>query len=391
MPLAIYILASATFAVGTQTYVFVGLLSDMSADLGVPVVVAGQLSTAFAITSAVTAPFAVNLVAGRERRRVLIIALLCIGSINLGMAMLSTFDALIAARILLAACSSLIIPMAGAIAASMVEPQRQGRALGIILSGLTLSLIFGVPMGSVIGGTFGWRSTFVFAGVVSLLAIPAVARFVPSSRGGQGPSLSNFKVLASPVVYVGLVLSAVSFVAAYPVFAFVGPLVETAAGISGSGIGFVQFLAGFGSIAGIVLGGRMADHGAFTRNTRQLFGTLVVVQATYSAWFLLPQMGTAWLALPVALSLFCTSAVLFALGPVIEKALVQAAPEHSALTLAMNTSVIYAGQGIGAALGGVVIGGQGFHSLGYLGGLIATVAFAIAMLTKVEPGTGQRP
>ena len=391
MPPAIYALALATFAVGTQTYVFVGLLSELASDLGVSVAVAGQLSTVFAITSAVAAPVVVNAVARHERRRVLIVALLSIGLINIGMASLPSFATLVGARVVLAVCSSLIIPMAGAIAAAMVPPDRQGRALGLILSGLTLALVVGVPIGSVIGSTFGWRSTFVFAGAMALLAIPPVGWLVPASRGVQRASLSNFTVLTRPVIALGLLLSAISFVAAYPVFAYIGPLIGTVAAIEGRAIGLIQAFAGVGAVAGIVIGGRMADQRAFGANTRQLFGALVPIQASYTLWFLLPGSGGTWMALPLTASLFGASVVLFALGPVIEKALVRAEPEHSALTLAMNTSVIYAGQGIGAALGGIIIGWHGFASLGYVGGVVAAVGLVVAVLARVAEGRPLQP
>jgi len=380
MPAANYVLALAAFAVGTQTYVFTGLLSDLAADLGVSVATAGQLATAFAITSAAAAPLVANALSGIERRRVLVISLALIGFVNIGAALLPSFEALVAARVLLAVCSSVIIPLAGAIAACLVEPNRQGRALGLVLSGLTLAFILGVPLGSVIGGLFGWRATFVFAGLVSLSVVPAIARWVPRSQAAQRASIGNFGVLARPAVALGLVVSVVSFAASYPVFAFIGPLAEAGAGLGSGGIAALQSMAGFGSILGIVLGGRMADGRPFAQNTRRLFAGLVVSHAVFSLCFLAPQIGSLWIALPLGTALFCSSAVLFALGPVVEKVLVQAAPAQSALTLAMNTSMIYAGQGLGAVLGGLTIATQGYGALGALGALIAAPALAVALI-----------
>lgn len=256
MPLAIYILALATFAVGTQSYVFTGLLSNLAADLSIDVGLAGQLVTVFAITSGIAAPFVVNFFGGFERRSLLITALALVGAINLSTAFLPSFDLFLIARIFAAFCAILVIPMAGAIAASLVPENKQGQALGLILSGLTLALIIGVPMGTVIGDIFGWRSTFVFAGIIALSAIPFVAKLVPKSQGTAEASFSNFKVIKLPVVKVSLALSIIAFIAAYPIFAFIGPFIETITGLEGKALGAMQATIGVGSIVGLIVGGK---------------------------------------------------------------------------------------------------------------------------------------
>ena len=386
MPSTIYILALATFAVGTQSYVFTGLLSELARDLGVSVGVAGQLATVFAITSGMAAPFVVNFFSRYERRRLLVSALFLVGLINLGTAFLSSFNLFIAARILAALCAILVIPTAGAIAASLVPKNKQGQALGLILSGLTLALILGVPLGTVMGDLFGWRATFVFAGIVALMAMPFVAKLVPISPGTAEASFSNFKVIKLPVVKVSLVLSIISFIAAYPIFAFIGPFIEEVTGLEGAYLGAMQATIGVGSIIGLVLGGKMADGRPFTQNIKILFGAFIGIQVLFSVWFLFPELlGTSQMIAPMALSIIGSSAILFATGPVIEKALVNADPPQAALTLAMNTSMIYTGQGIGAALGGVVIARQGYEAVGGVSAMIAVVAFAIALMFKAKP------
>ena len=208
---------------------------------------------------------------------------------------------------------------------------------------------------------------------------------MPRSQAARRASIGNFGVLARPAVALGLVVSIVSFAASYPVFAFIGPLAETGAGLESGGIAALQAMAGFGSILGIVVGGRMADGRPFAQNTRRLFAGLVVSQAVFSLCFLAPQLGSLWIALPLGIAFFCSSAVLFALGPVVEKVLVQAEPSQSALTLAMNTSMIYAGQGLGAMLGGLTIATQGYGALGALGALIAAPALAVALIFGARP------
>lgn len=382
MPVAIYALALAAFAVGVQSYVFIGLLTPLAADLEVSVAVAGQLATAYTIASALAAPVVVSALAGLKRRRVLVLALGVLGAINLATSLSPNFETLLAARVALALVSALVIPMAGAIAASLVSENRQGAALGLILPGLTLAFVVGVPVGAVIGDAYGWRATFVFASVAAWSVIPAVFWATPRSPGTKRASASVFDLTRRPIIALALALSGLAFIAAYPVFAFIGPVVETATGVTGAGIGGMQALIGVGSILGIALGAWRADRRAFLRSALALFASLIAIQGTYSLWFSLNGSGALRMAAPLGLSLIASATVLFALGPVIEKALVRAAPEQAALTLALNTSMTYGGQGLGAALGGATIAIHGLGALGLVGGAIAAVGFALIVFTS---------
>ncbi|WP_299870207.1 MFS transporter [uncultured Roseobacter sp.] len=384
MPLAIYILALAAFVVGTQSYVFSGLLADLAADLGVSVSTAGQLIAAFAITSAIASPLVVTALSRFERKKVLIASLAGVSIINLVTAFLPVFEGFLAARVVVAIVSAGVMPMAGAIGASLVPAERQGQALGIILSGLTIAFIVGVPLGTVVGSAFGWRSTFVFAAIVALAVIPAITFLVPTSTADDTPPKSDWSVLKKPVVLLGLFLIGTSFIAAYPIITYLGPIITAATGLEGAGIGAMQSAIGFGSIGGLIVGSILADRRAFIPNMRVMYLLFALVLGTWSFVFLTDNAGTWFKIALVAVVIFLTSATLIAPSPAIEKALVQADPKQSALTLALNTSVIYLGQGVGAGIGGLVVGSIGFAALGHVGAGIAFVAFIAALMAKAR-------
>ncbi|WP_299744293.1 MFS transporter [uncultured Tateyamaria sp.] len=384
MPIAIYILALAAFVVGTQSYVFSGLLANLAADLDVSVSTAGQLIAAFAITSAIASPLVVSALSRFERKRVLIVSLAGVSVVNLATAFLPVFEGFLAARVLVAVVSAGVMPMAGAIGASLVPAERQGQALGIVLSGLTIAFIVGVPLGTVVGSAFGWRATFVFAAIIALAVIPAIAILVPSSAADDTPPKSDWTVIKKPVVLLGLFLIGMSFIAAYPIIAFLGPIITASTGLEGAGIGAMQSAIGFGSMGGLIVGSILADRRGFIPNMRVMYLLFVLVLGTWSFVFLTDSAGTWFNIAMVAVVIFLTSATLIAPSPAIEKALVQADPKQSALTLALNTSVIYLGQGIGAGIGGLVVGSIGFAALGYVGAGIAVVAFVPALLTKTR-------
>lgn len=386
MPYAIYLLALAAFVVGTQSYVFSGLLANLADDLDVSVATAGQLLAAFAITSAIASPLVVSALSPFERKRILIVSLAGVAIVNTITAFLPVFEGFLAARILVAVVSAAVMPMAGAIGASLVPAEKQGQALGIILSGLTIAFIAGVPLGTVVGGTFGWRATFLFAAIVALAVIPAIALGVPSSRPSETAPRADWGVIKLPIVQLGLFLIGMSFVAAYPVIAYLGPIITETTGFEGAAIGAMQSAIGFGSIAGLVVGSLLADRRAFLPNMRVMYAVLAGVLSLWAIAFAVGIAGSLFTIAFVALVIFLTSAALIAPSPAIEKALVQADPDQSALTLAMNTSVIYLGQGIGAGLGGLVVGSLGFGMLGYVGGGAAFLAFVIAMLYRSSSG-----
>lgn len=386
MPYAVYLLALAAFVVGTQSYVFSGLLADLADDLSVSVATAGQLLAAFAITSAIASPLVVSALSRFERKRILIISLASVAAVNTATAFLPVFEGFLAARILVAIVSAAVMPMAGAIGASLVPPERQGQALGIVLSGLTIAFIAGVPLGTVVGGLFGWRSTFLFAAAVALAVIPVIAFGVPSSRSGETAPKADWAVIKLPVVQLGLFLIGMSFVAAYPVIAYLGPIITETTGFEGAAIGAMQSAIGFGSIAGLFVGSILADNRTFLTNMRAMYIVLAAVLTLWAVAFILGMPGTLITIGFVAVVTFLTSAALIAPSPAIEKALVQANPDQSALTLAMNTSVIYLGQGIGAGLGGLVVGSLGFGMLGYVGGGVALLAVVTAFVFR-DSGT----
>lgn len=382
MPIAVYILALAAFVVGTQSYVFSGLLADLATDLDVSVSTAGQLIAAFAITSAIASPLVVSVLSRFERKRILIGSLSGVAVVNFATAFLPVFEGFLAARVLVAIVSAGVMPMAGAIGASLVPPERQGQALGIILSGLTIAFIVGVPIGTVIGSAFGWRSTFVFAAIVALAGITAIAFIVPASDADAAPPKSDWSVLKKPVVVLGLFLIGTSFIAAYPIIAYLGPIITASTSLEGAGIGAMQAAIGFGSIGGLIAGSILADRRAFLPNMRVLYLLFAIVLGAWSFVFMAEATGSWANLILVAAVIFFTSATLIAPSPAIEKALVQADPGQSALTLALNTSVIYLGQGIGAGIGGVVVGSVGFAALSYVGAGIAMTAFLVAIAVR---------
>ncbi|MGK7867612.1 MFS transporter [Falsiroseomonas sp. E2-1-a20] len=372
----IAVLALAGFALGTEAFVFVGHLDAMAATLGVPVAAVGQLATAFAFSSALTGPFVAAAVAGVERRRVLVLGLLLIGALNLVAAMLSTLGTLMLVRVLCGLATGLVGPIATVAAAELSPPEARGRAMATVFAGVTLAFVVGVPLGSLAGEVLGWRGTFLWAGLVALVAAAIVRLRLPRIRPGPRVAFRPRAVLGAPAVAPALALTLVGFMATFCVTAYLGPLLGALVGFSGAGVGAMQALIGLGAIAGVVAGGRWADRSSAWGPLLASFLLSAAMLSLFGVLLLLPLPQGVTLALLVPATTL-GAAALFLRAPVVQLRLVAAVPAHRPVLLALNGSMVFAGQGLGAALGGLGLSIFGLPALGLLG---AAVALAGALL-----------
>jgi predicted MFS family arabinose efflux permease len=179
MPFALFALAMINVAVGTQGFAFAGVLADIAKDLGISIGQAGFIVGASSITFAIGAPLAASLVVQVERRRVILASLVALAVINALCAVAETYPALMLLRVASGIAMAFIGALATVAAAALVPPEMRGRAFAIVMGGLTVAFVAGVPLGSVVGGAFGWRATFWLSAAVCAMAIALIAVTVP--------------------------------------------------------------------------------------------------------------------------------------------------------------------------------------------------------------------
>ena len=391
MPPAIYALLVVNFAVGTQGFVFGGLLSEMAADLGIAVGTAGLAITASAVTFAIGSPVFAVLLGRRERRAVLIagLAILLLG--NLACMAAPGFGALIALRLVTGTGAALVGAVGGATAAQLVPPEKRGRALALVLGGLTLAFMLGLPLGSAVGGAYGWRACFALSAAIAALALLALVAAMPRVPPVPGPRPSPGALLRLPPVRAAFATNFLAFVGSFCVVAFTGPLVNEVTGLSGAAVGPFQACIGVGSLLGLAAGGRTADS---PRGRAALIAALVLLllcQLSYAA--LLAGWGgtrSAWL---LALTIVLSAGALFAVVPILQSRLAALAGAATPLALALNGSLVSLGQGAGAAIGGFARNHLGFASAGLVGAcIVLSAAFTAArVLPRLSGGAGAMP
>ncbi len=159
MDLRLLVLALGTFAIGTGSLVFAGLLEEVGEDLSVSVGNAGQLITLYAIVYAVGSPVLVRLIGAVARRRLLIVSLAVFAAANVAVVVLSSIGPLLASRVVAVCAAAVFTPTMAVVAAIMAAPEKRGRALATVTGGLTIALAFGIPLGTLVGECFGWRAS----------------------------------------------------------------------------------------------------------------------------------------------------------------------------------------------------------------------------------------
>ncbi|MEV6704046.1 Cmx/CmrA family chloramphenicol efflux MFS transporter, partial [Streptomyces sp. NPDC051453] len=264
MPLPLYLLAMAVFAMGTSEFMLAGLLPGIASDLDVSVGTASVLTSAFAIGMMVGAPLVAALARNWPRRSSLLAFVLAFAAAHAVGAITTSFPVLVATRVVAALANAGFIAVALTAAAALVPADKKGRALAVLLSGTTVATVAGVPGGSVLGTVFGWRATFWAVAALCLPAALGILKGIPAGRGKEdatgGPALrAELASLARPRLIVVMLLGALVNAATFGSFTFLAPVVTDTAGLSELWISVVLVLFGAGSFVGVTVAGGLSD------------------------------------------------------------------------------------------------------------------------------------
>ncbi|MFE0753817.1 MFS transporter [Inquilinus sp. NPDC058860] len=385
MPASLVWLAIGAFAIGTEGLMIAGLLPAIAADFHSSVATAGQLITIFALAYAVGSPILSALCGGLDRRRLLIAALLAFALANLLAALTHSLWQLVAVRVLLALSAGLFMPTAYAVAASLVPPERRGRAIATVTTGLTIATALGVPLGAWIGNHADWRSTFLIVAGLGLAGVAGLRFGLPAKLPLGASTLSErLAVARRPVVLRALIVTFFWIAAVFVVYTFIAPFLERAAGIGPDGVTAMLFLFGIGSAIGNAIGGQLTDRIDPVRLQLGALAFLTLALAGLSAATALPS-GQALIAV-VPLMLVWSIAG-WAFHPAQTTRLIRLAPEVGMIAASLNASALYAGTAFGSALGTATLEWGGVTALGWVGALSAAIALALLAATARRRAT----
>ncbi|MFF2025867.1 MFS transporter [Streptomyces sp. NPDC058171] len=370
------VLALGAFAVGTDAFIVAGFLPSMAEDLRMSSATAGQSITVFAVAYAVLSPVLATALARLPRRTVLIGALSVLGVANLGSALAIDPATLLGSRVLAAAGAASYTPTAGAVSAALVRPELRGRALAVVIGGLTAATALGVPLGSAASQWFGWRTALGLVAALCLLVAAVLRLVMPWLPGNpRVPLRTRLAVLRRPAVLGVLPLTVLGMGASYTAYAYSVPVLE-AVDVRGDGVLWMLFLYGLGAVIGNLTAGHTTD----TRgSTTVLTVGYVVMALALGSLGGLAAVGTDVTPL-VGLLVFLWGASSWCQTPAQQHRLIGLAPQEAPLVVSLNSSSIYLGIGLGTALGGAALG-AGAATVYALGAVIAAAALVFLWCT----------
>ncbi|MER5352277.1 Cmx/CmrA family chloramphenicol efflux MFS transporter [Kitasatospora sp. NPDC002551] len=347
MPLPLYLLAVAVFAMGTSEFMLAGLLPAIASDLGVTLGAAGTLTSAFAIGMVVGAPLTAVLARALPRRWSLLGALLLFTAAHTAGAAAPNLPLLLATRVVAALAAAGFLAVALTTAAALVPADRKGRALAVLLSGTTVATVAGVPAGAALGSALGWRAVFWAVAALCLPAALGVLTGVPAGRpprdAADRPTVrTELARLSSPRLLTVMLLAALVNAATFTGLTYLAPVVTGTAGLDASWVPVTLVLFGAGSFAGVTAAGRLSD-----RHPVPVLATGgALLLAGWPALALLATRPAALLAL-----VFALGALSFAVGGTLITRVLYAAAGAPTLAGACATAALNLGAAAGPLAG----------------------------------------
>ncbi|MEV6607023.1 MFS transporter [Kutzneria sp. NPDC051319] len=379
---ALLALALGSVGIGLTEFVPAGLLPQIAQDvLGAEytqepsraVAHAGWMITAYALGVVVGAPL-IAVVTARVRRNRLVIGLLVLFVLGtIGSAVAPTFELVLVARFVAGLPHGAYFGAAGLLAASMMGPGTEGRGFAIVLSGLTVANVAGVPLITLLGQNAGWRVAYVVIAGVFVLALIAVAATASKASTAGGSPAAELHALGRPQVWLVAVTAALGFSGFFAATSYIAPMTTTVTGLPQTAVAWVLVAVGLGMTAGNVVGGWYADR---QPQRAMLLGFTGMIFATAFVWLAGSQ--------PVGLFVgaFLVGATTLFLAPALQARLIAAAPGAQLMGAALNQSATNVANSLGAAVGSVVIGA----GLGYRAPAAAGVAFGVIGLALTAVG-----
>lgn len=367
----IYMLAVASFLVGTSELIIAGILDKVATSIGVSVSVAGQLITVFSLAYAFGTPILMAVTSRMERRQLLIYSL---GAFVIGNAVavaLPGFGFLIVSRIILALSTGVFIVTAMMVTSKLAPPDKQGSAIATIVMGFSCALVVGVPLGRVAASFYDWKMVFAGLGVLGLLAIAAVFFTIPNSEGEEPvPIGKQLALLKEPRITVALLIT-FFWIAGYAiVYTYISPFLLSVTGMSEQVVSIGLFAFGIASLIGSKFGGYSTDKWGVHRTL--ISGLLVHAVALILISFA-AKSPTVMFPLLMLWSFSAWSS-----GPTQQYNLVQQAPDASGIMLSLNNSVVQLAMAAGAGIGGAVVEQASLTSISWIGAAVVIVGAATA-------------
>ncbi|MFF0725109.1 MFS transporter [Streptomyces sp. NPDC004134] len=382
MPLALLALAIGAFGIGTTEFVVMGLLPEVADEFSVSVPTAGWLTTGYALGVFGGAPLLTALGTRVPRKRMLMSLMGLFIAGNVISALAPAFGIMLAGRIVASLAHGAFFGIGAVVAAGLVARDKRAGAIAMMFTGLTVANVVGVPGGTLLGQTVGWRATFLAVAAIGVVGLAGVARLVPDlpqqPPGGPaspGPTGLRRELAAflNVQVLLAMGMTVVGFGGVFAAITYIAPMMTEVAGYADSSVTWLLALFGLGMVGGNLIGGRFADRALMP----MLYVALSALTATLALFTL-----TAHSKPAAAVSIFLVGFFGFATVPPLQKRVLDQAAAAPTLASAVNVGAFNLGNAIAAWLGGLVISaGLGYTAPNWVGAALAASGLALALLS----------
>jgi MFS transporter, DHA1 family, inner membrane transport protein len=352
-----------------------GMLIELSSDLGVTVHTAGLLITFGAVMLCVGSPLTAWLTSSIDRRRLLAVTLTVFALGNAASALAPGYTTLMIIRLIMLAVGALYTPQAAGTAALIVSPEKRGGTIAYVFVGWSLAAAVGLPLITFMTSRYGWRAAYGSIGLIAALGVVLLVWRLPAGLLGSRVDLRTWTDVArNRAIVVLLAITTLLMSGQFAVFTYMGPLLAKLTHVGADAVGLAFAIYGVCGFIGIAIASRIVDSWGSYR-TSVLCISLVLTGVI------------GWALSAGAYPMMAASVAVWGLGfassnSMQQVRLVSAAPALASASVSLNTSVLYVGQAIGSAIGGLLYARELLHGIGYAGMAFVVLALATAISTQ---------
>ena len=371
MPPAIWALLFGNLIIGSGVLVVFGALNDLASSLQVTPATAGQLITAASISMCVSAPFLATFIGAVDRRKLLTFCMIWY-AVLLGIsATMVSYESLLVLRMLTVLAPALFTAQSAVCAGMLVPVEQRGKAITLALLGWGCAMVVGVPMAAWVSGYFGWQQAFLVVAALSLVS--AIWLWLKLPAGMNPPALKKADWVAvweHPLLIRGAFVTVMYSAGQFVLFAYMAPVMRDQVGLSIDQLSLILIWIGLCGVAGSLLVSQFID--------RLGAGKVVMIAMIMIALPLLafPLVQSFWIAAMVVIP---WGMMFIAVHAAQQARQISTAPELGSATMALSTSGMYIGQGMGAVIGGAILAAGYMPWLGPAGALIMVLGILLSL------------
>ncbi|WP_461006934.1 MFS transporter [Streptomyces capparidis] len=378
MPRAVHILAMGIFAMVTSEFVVAGLMPQLAEGLDVSLSRVGYLITAFSVAMAVGGPLLTVAVVRIPPRTALMLLFAVFLAGNVLAAVATGYGAMLVARIVSGTASQAFFGVAISLCVRLTAPAVRGRAIAVVMNGLMLGTLLGLPLSTLVGERWGWRAAFWAISALTLLAALASLAGVPriAPEPGGGDLRRQVRVFTRPRLWLAMATSTLIIGATFSAFSYLNPILTDLSGFGSGTVPLLLIAYGAATVVGNTVVGRLAD-----RHTVAVLAWGLALNAAFLAGFAL----LAHLSVPAVAFMLGIGLVGVTMNPAMVTR-VQRAGNAGPLVNTVHSSFITTGVVIGSAAGGLAVDHFGLRSPLWLGAALA-VAGLLTVLPELTRGS----